>query len=106
VFAARDTAALDAQRLELAWQEAEARGERAHLRDRARFELMLQRDLATANATARANFQNQSEADDALLLAETAAAAGDQESLRAVREWQQRHRYEDVRLETLLGALQ
>jgi hypothetical protein len=106
VFAARDTAALDAQRLELAWQEAEARGERAHLRDRARFELMLQRDLAKANATARANFQNQSEADDALLLAETAAAAGDQESLRAVREWQQRHRYEDVRLETLLGALQ
>jgi hypothetical protein len=106
VFAARDTAALDAQRLELAWQEAEARGERAHLRDRARFELTLQRDPAKAPATARANFQNQSEADDALLLAETAAAAGDQESLRAVREWQQRHRYEDVRLETLLGALQ
>ena len=30
---------VDAQRLQLAWQEADARGERAHLRDRARFEL-------------------------------------------------------------------
>jgi Tfp pilus assembly protein PilF len=106
VLAARDTATLDAQRLQLAWQEAAARGERAHLRDRARFELMLLRDPAKANATARTNFQNQSEADDALLLAETAAASGDQQSLRVVREWQQRHRYEDVRLEALLGALQ
>lgn len=106
VLATRDLAALDAQRLQLAWQEAAARGERAHLRDRARFELMLLRDPAKANATARENFQDQNEADDALLLAETAAASGDQDALRAVREWQQRHRYEDVRLDTLLGALQ
>jgi hypothetical protein len=67
---------------------------------------MLLRDPAKANATARANFQSQNEADDALLLAETAAASGDQESLRLVREWRERHRYEDVRLDTLLGALQ
>jgi tetratricopeptide (TPR) repeat protein len=106
VLAARDTVALDAQRLQLAWQEADARGERAHWRDRARFELMLLRDPAKANFTARANFQHQSEADDALLLAATAAAAGDKESLRVVKEWQQRRRYEDVRLDNLLGALQ
>lgn len=106
VLAARDAASLDAQRLQLAWQEADARNERAHLRDRARFELMLLRDPAKAHATARANFQDRSEADDALLLAETAAATGDQESLRAARAWQQRYRYEDVRLEDLLGALQ
>jgi hypothetical protein len=67
---------------------------------------MLLRDPAKANATARANFQDQSEVDDALLLAATAAATGDRESLRTVREWQLRHRYEDARLENLLGALQ
>jgi hypothetical protein len=106
VLAARDAAALDAQRLQLAWQEADARGERAHLRDRARFELMLLRDPAKAHASARASFRDRNEPDDALLLAETAAATGDQESLRAVRAWQQRYRYEDVRLDNFLGALQ
>lgn len=104
VLAGRDAQTLDAQRLQLAWQEADARGERAHLRDRARFELMLLHDAEKANASARASFQDRSEADDALLLAATAAATRDEESLRAVRAWQERHRYQDVRLDTLLGA--
>ena len=104
VLASRDAGTLDAQRLQLAWQEADARGERAHLRDRARFELTLLRDPAKANASARASFQDRNEADDALLLATTAAATHDRESLHAVREWQQRYRYQDVRLDTLLGA--
>jgi len=106
VLASRDSRTLDAQRLQLAWQEADARGERAHLRDRARFELTLLRDPAKANASARASFQDRNEADDALLLAATAAATHDRESLNAVREWQQRYRYQDVRLDTLLGASQ
>ena len=105
VLAGRDATALDAQRLQLAWQEADARGERAHLRDRARFELMLLRDPTKANASARASFQDRNEADDALLLAATAATTRDEESLRAVRAWQQQYRYQDVRLDTLLGAL-
>lgn len=104
VLASRNAATLDAQRLQLAWQEADARGERAHLRDRARFELTLLRDPAKANASARASFQDRNEADDALLLAATAVATHDRESLDAVREWQQRYRYQDVRLDTLLGA--
>jgi hypothetical protein len=104
VLASRDARTLDAQRLQLAWQEADARGERAHLRDRARFELLLLRDPAKANASARASFQDRNEADDALLLAATAAATHDRESLNAVREWQQRNRYQDVRLDALLGA--
>jgi hypothetical protein len=104
VLASRDAGTLDAQRLQLAWQEADARGERAHLRDRARFELVLLRDPAKANASARASFQDRNEADDALLLAATAAATHDRQSLDAVREWQQRNRYQDVRLDTLLGA--
>ena len=105
VLASRDAETLDAQRLQLAWQEADARGERAHLRDRARFELVLLRDPAKANASARASFQDRNEADDALLLAATATATRDRDSLNAVRAWQQRYRYQDVRLDTLLGAL-
>lgn len=105
VLAGRDTNSLEAQRLQLAWQEADARGERAHLRDRARFEHTLLHDPAKANASARASFLDRNEADDALLLAATAAATRDRESLQAVRAWQQRYRYEDVRLESLLGAV-
>jgi predicted Zn-dependent protease len=104
VLASRNAESLDAQRLQLAWQEADARGERAHLRDRARFELLLLRDPAKANTSARTSFQERNDADDALLLAATAAATHDRESLNAVRTWQQRYRYQDVRLDTLLGA--
>lgn len=105
VLAGRDAGSLESQRLQLAWQEADARGERAHLRDRARFELMLLHDPAKANASARASFRDRNEADDALILAATAAATHDQESLQALRAWRQQYRYEDVRLDHLLGAV-
>jgi hypothetical protein len=105
VLAGRDAGSVEAQRLQLAWREADARGERAHLRDRAHFELILLHDPAKAKASARASFLDRSEADDALILAATAAATRDRESLQAVRAWQQRYRYEDVRLENLLGAV-
>jgi predicted Zn-dependent protease len=105
VLASRDAMSDDAQRLQLAWQEADARGERAHLRDRARFELLLLHDPAKASASARASLQDRNEADDALILVAAAVATRDRESLQAVRTWQQRYRYEDVRLESLLGAL-
>src|SRR5262249_45682483 len=104
VLASRDPNTLDAQRLQLAWQEADSRGERAHLRDRARFELTLLHDPAKATVSARASFQDRNEADDALLLAATAGATHDSESLDAVRAWQQRYHYQDIRLDTLLGA--
>jgi hypothetical protein len=105
VLAGRDAGSAEAQRLQLAWQEADARGDRAHLRDRARFELMLLHDPAKATVSARASFQDRNEVDDALILAAAAVAMRDQESLQTVRSWQQRNRYEDVRLESLLGAL-
>ncbi len=105
VLAGRDPTSDEAQRLQLAWQEADARGERTHLRDRARFELVLLHDPAKANASARASLQDRNEADDALILAAAAAATRDRESLQAVRSWQQRYRYDDVRLESLLGAV-
>ena len=105
VLAARDPRSIEAQRLQLAWQEADARGERAHLRDRAWFELTLLHDQAKAIASARASFADRNEADDALVLAAAAAAARDKESLRVVHDWQQRYRYEDVRLDALFGAV-
>jgi hypothetical protein len=105
VLAGRDARSDEAQRLQLAWREADARGERAHLRDRARFELQLLHDPAKAAASARASLQDRNEPDDALILAAAAVATHDRVSLQAVRSWQQRYRYEDVRLESLLGAL-
>ncbi len=105
VLAGRDASSLEAQRLQLAWAEADARGEWEHLRDRARFELTLLNDPEKANASASVSLQKRNEPDDALLLAATAAATKDQESLRAVRAWQQRYRYQDVRLENLIGAV-
>jgi predicted Zn-dependent protease len=105
VLASGDAESLEAQRLQLAWAEADVRGETGHLRDRARFELTLLHDPAKAKASARASLEVRNEADDALLLAMTSAATQDEESLRAVRAWQQRYRYEDVRLDNLLGAV-
>jgi len=105
VLARRNALSDEAQRLQLAWQEADARGERAHLRDRARFELLLLHDPAKADASARASLQDRNEAEDALILAAAARATHDRESLQAVRSWQQRYRYEDVRLESLLGEV-
>jgi len=75
-----------------------------HLRDRARLELVLLRDPAKANVSARASFEDRNEADDVLILAATAAATRDRESLQLVRDWRERYRYEDVRLDNLLGA--
>ncbi len=105
VLAGRDAKSLQAQRLQLAWTEADARGEWEHLRDRARFELTLLNQPAKANASARVSLENRNEPDDALLLAATASVTKDQESLRAARAWQQRYRYQDVRLENLIGAV-
>jgi Tfp pilus assembly protein PilF len=104
VLAARDAQSLEAQRLQLAWAEADARGEWEHLRDRARFELNVLNDAVKANASASISLQKRNEADDALVLATTAAATGNRESLQVVRDWQARHQYQDVRLASLLGA--
>jgi hypothetical protein len=93
-----------AEQLQLAWQEAAARGERGHLRDQGRFELRVLRDVTRAHATARDNFTDRQEPEDALLLAETAQAMHDARSLEAVRRWQAQHGYRDVRLDRLLTS--
>ncbi len=102
VLAARNASSADARRLQLAWDEASARGERGHLRDQARFELLLERDVAKAHATAIASFREHGEPDDALILARTAAATRDSQAVREIETWRKQHRYEDVRLDGLL----
>jgi hypothetical protein len=105
VLAARDPRSIESRRLQLAWQEAAARGERAHLRDQARFELTLLHDARKAHATALANFNEHNEADDALILAATAAATHDRAAAQAIEAWRHQYRYQDARLDRLLGAV-
>jgi tetratricopeptide (TPR) repeat protein len=102
VLAARNVNSAEAHRLQLAWDEAGARGERGHLRDQARFELLLKRDVAKAHATAMASFREHGEPDDALILAQTAAATSDSGAVREIEAWRKQRRYEDVRLASFL----
>jgi Tfp pilus assembly protein PilF len=98
---ARDSA--DSRQLQLAWREASARGERTHLRDQARFELIVLHDTARAHVTALDNFFDHREAEDALLLAQTAAAQNDAKAKNLIRQWQTERRYADRRLDELLA---
>lgn len=102
VLAARSASSIEARRLQLAWKEASARGARGHLRDQARFELMLLQDAATAHLTAMASFREHGEPDDALLAAQTAIATRDRGALREIQTWREQHRYEDARLDAIL----
>jgi hypothetical protein len=98
VLAKRNPDDRDALQLQLAWREASNSGARDHLRDQARFTLLVTRDLALAHAIARDNFQDHQEADDALLLAETAKRTNDAISLQLIRAWQHERHYVDARL--------
>jgi len=102
VLANRNAESVDAGRLQLAWQEMDRRGERDHLRDRARFELQVLGEIGRAHATAWENFQTHRAPDDALLLATTAARTGDEKALDELRAWRAESRYRDVRLDRLL----
>jgi Tfp pilus assembly protein PilF len=102
VLAKRDASSVTSRQLQLSWREAEARGERTHLRDRARFELIVLDDVIRAHATALDNFRDHRESEDALLLAQTAAANSDAKSIAIVRQWQTERRYADRRMNKYL----
>jgi hypothetical protein len=89
----------DALRLQLAWREAQINGERDHLRDQARYELLVVRDIHRAHAIAKDNFADHRESEDALLLAQTASLVGDRETVKRLRLWQSERRYVDARLD-------
>ncbi|HKE45272.1 MAG TPA: tetratricopeptide repeat protein [Steroidobacteraceae bacterium] len=82
---------------------ARARGERIHARDLARFNLRVRANPAAALQAARENWTQQREPADARLLVECAIAAGDTASIGEVADWQQRTRYQDVKLTALLA---
>jgi predicted Zn-dependent protease len=103
VLAAQSRESLEARRLQLLWREADARGERAHLRDLARFHWLVLHDVRGAHAVALDNFRDHQDAEDALVLATTAAATRDQFALAQIDRWRRTTRYEDARLDRLLG---
>jgi thioredoxin-like negative regulator of GroEL len=97
--AASDPAALE---LQARHAEAEARGERVHLRDLARFRLEVLHDVPGALTAARENFAAQRETWDARILLQAAHAAGDRAAAHAVVEWRHATGFEDRTLEPLL----
>lgn len=102
VLAARAPNSEAARNLQLLWREASARGERAHLRDLARFHWFVLHDSRGAHAIALDNFRDHRDGEDALLLARTALATHDRAALMQVARWQRELPYQDVRLELLL----
>jgi Tfp pilus assembly protein PilF len=77
------------------FQAAMMRGDSVHRREQARFELALRKDPAAAVRLAKENWMVQKEPADLRILAEAAAASGDPEAARMVRDWMRSSRIED-----------
>lgn len=75
-----------------------ARGDRAHLREAARFELRLRRNSRTALQLALENWEIQREPADARILLESAIACGNLDALSKVESWISTTGLEDVAL--------
>lgn len=88
---------------------AKLRGDEAHEREQARFELHLLNKPQVAVHTAQENWQVQKEPADARILLEAAIAAKDKAAAEPVLRWLQEKNLEDRKLERLAaeaGALQ
>lgn len=95
-------AALMREKIEAAAQ----RGDRIHLREEARFVLVVERDGERAAAIAKDNWAVQKELADARLLVEAAAAARDQAAAAPVVSWRKQHGVRDAWLDARLRALE
>jgi len=84
--------------------EADALGDRTHLRERADFELRFG-DPRAALSAARENFRSQRELTDLSLVLRAAAAAHDAAGAREALEWLARTRTQDARLQPVLRQL-
>lgn len=84
--------------------EADALGDRTHLRERADFELRFG-DVRAALAAARENFRSQRELTDLSLVLRAAAAANEVDGAREALEWLRRSRTQDARLQPALRQL-
>ena len=79
------------------------RGDRVHLREEAQFELHLDADPRRALELAKDNWAVQKEPADARILLESALAAKDDATVRALQEWLAQSHLEDAQLIRLLG---
>jgi len=97
--AARQKTALGAR-----FEAARRRGDVVHRREEARYMLALAGDPREAVRLAKLNWAVQKEPADLRILARAAAASGDPEAARLVRDWLRRSRLEDRTLATGAAA--
>lgn len=87
-----------------AYAAARRRGDEAHLREEARFELAIRSDAAAALRLAQDNWRSQREPEDARLLLEAARAANAPAATEPVRQWLRQSGLQDAALATLLDG--
>ena len=85
-------------------QAAQQRGDRTHLREAARMELVLLHDAAASLKLARENWSMQREPADLRILLEAAHAAGDLKTIREMAAWVRTSGLADRRIDGLLGV--
>ncbi|MBZ2209835.1 hypothetical protein [Massilia soli] len=108
-LALRSTGSPDAARhinvLRSRFEAAMLRADTVHQREQSRFELGLRDDPAAAVRLAKLNWAVQKEPADLRILAEAAAASGDAEATRLVRDWLTSSKIEDRTLQAALAKL-
>jgi Tfp pilus assembly protein PilF len=97
--AARQSAALRAR-----FEAARRRGDTVHRREEARFALELARNPTEATRLAKLNWAVQKEPADLRILARAAAASGDADAARLVRDWLRWSKLEDRTLDAAVQA--
>jgi len=97
----RHTAELDAR-----FAAARERGTTVHVREEARFTLILQHDAQRALPLAQTNWNVQREPADARILLESALAAGNRSAAQPVLDWMKSTRVEDFHLQQLAKQIQ
>jgi hypothetical protein len=88
------------------YEAARRDGDFTHLREQARFLLEVRGKTAEALDLAERDWQVQREPGDVRIYFAAAAAAGNQEALRNVRDWIQQTRYEDHILPVSVASVQ
>ena len=92
------------QTLAQTFAASQRRGDRPHRREWARYLLEVEGDATKALPAAIANWSEQREPADTLLLLDAAIAAGQPEAAEPVRAWLQKVGLEDVRIQRRLDA--
>lgn len=92
--------------LEARFAAAARRGEQLHLREEARFRLLLPEQAEKSLELAALNWKSQREPEDARVLLEAALAAGRSEAALPVIDWAKASGIEDVRIAALITEIE